>query len=55
LERLKKEFTKIWKAQPKGVIFLTKLRKIIKFLKEFCKGCKILQKGVQVKTKLGMC
>jgi hypothetical protein len=31
LERLKKEFTKIWKAQPKGVVFFTKLRKIIKF------------------------
>jgi hypothetical protein len=51
LERLKRECTKI---QPKGAIFFTKLRKVIRFYKEFCKGCKILQKGVWAKARLGM-
>jgi hypothetical protein len=34
------------KIQPKGAIFFTKLRKVIKFYKEFYKGCKIPQTRV---------
>jgi hypothetical protein len=49
LERLKRKCTKI---QPKGVIFFTKLRKVIKVYKEFCKGGKILQKGHELKQDL---
>jgi hypothetical protein len=51
LERLKKKCTKI---QSEGAIFFTKLSKVIKFYKEFCKGCKISQKKVWTKARLGM-
>jgi hypothetical protein len=51
LERLKRKCIKI---QLEGAILFTKLRKVIRFYKFFCKGCKILQKGVLAKVRLGM-
>ncbi len=52
LERLKRKFTKIWKAQPEKAIFVTKLRKVIKFYKKNYKGCKTPQKGIWAKQNL---
>jgi Pyruvate/2-oxoacid:ferredoxin oxidoreductase delta subunit len=49
LERLKKECTKF---QPEGAIFFTKLRKVIRFYKEFCKGCKFHKEGCELKQDL---
>ncbi len=46
LERLKRECTKF---QLEGVIFFTKLRKVIKVYKEFCKGCKFCKEGYELK------
>jgi Pyruvate/2-oxoacid:ferredoxin oxidoreductase delta subunit len=46
LERLKRECTKF---QLEGVIFFTKLRKVIRFYKEFCKGCKFCKEGYELK------
>jgi hypothetical protein len=51
LERLKRKCTKI---QQERAIFFTKLRKVIRFYKKICKGCKIPQKGVWAKARLGM-
>jgi Pyruvate/2-oxoacid:ferredoxin oxidoreductase delta subunit len=51
LGRSKKECTKI---QPERAIFFTKLRKVIWFYKESCKGCKISQRGVWTKARFGM-
>jgi hypothetical protein len=34
---LKQKIHKIWKAQLEGAIFFTKLRKAIRFYREFCK------------------
>ncbi len=49
LKRLKRECTKF---QLEGAIFFTKLRKVIRFYKEFCKGCKFRKEGYELKQDL---
>jgi hypothetical protein len=38
LDKVKADITQIWRAQPEGAPFFSKLRQVTKFYKDYCKG-----------------